>query len=119
MNEQSQKPFNLKDWLFWHMGTIFIFGVIGFSGFLLVSNIDKIIDWSERFEAIQEKQIDKAKYNKIIREILRYETNCLKLQNAILDMLSGGANADSWLPDINDEVLKIGKQRFEVLGCNK
>lgn len=86
---------------------------MGFLIFLAyhMSDINKGIN--EISESMQLKVNNDIKINVIVTG----STDCNLLQQNILDLISKGANAESWLPNQYDSDLKIGKERYSVLGC--
>lgn len=48
---------------------------------------------------------------------VRNSNDCVVLKQTILQLISDGANDKSWFPNGSDTNLRIGKDRFDYLGC--
>ena len=110
----QEEKLSFKDWIAEHYMALFWIGFFIAIGLIMVSQWDKMIDnWNE-----DKKQIERInELNRQQNSILRFSDDCKELQQAINAQLSGGANTDSWFPDYDDKVTKIGQDRYEILGC--
>ena len=110
----EQENLTFKEWLGEHYMAVFWIVFVSLIVLIFVLNLEKITnDWNEA-----KKETDRInEFNREQYSILRYSDDCKKLQQAIDRQLGGGANPDSWFPDYDDKVTKIGQQRYDVLGC--
>lgn len=104
----------IERWLIRHYFWLTTLGIIISFSFLFGLSFEKIQtnyvnmidDWNEKDKKIKNRN-----------QIIKYGENCLELQEEILKLISRGANAESWIPNKIDSLLKIGNQRYEVLKC--
>ena len=114
----SRLYYGLKDFgyeVWWAKGKILGFLiVIGLWCFMWLHSSD-IINGINQMEKNRE-MIDET--NMRIHSMVTTSTDCFVLQQNILILISKGANAESWFADDQDNDLKIGKERYGVLGCH-
>lgn len=114
----QQKGKTLRTWAFDHcialmiLGMIIVFGTLFTYLWITHDYANSIIKFRDEIR----------EHNKMVNErnaLLRVSDDCITLQNAILNSLSRGNNAESWFPNDSEKDLKIGQERYEILGCNK
>jgi len=52
---------------------------------------------------------------KRIADVAKKSTDCNELKLLRLELISDGANAESWIPNMNDYWLKLANQRYGVI----
>uniref|UniRef100_A0AAT9J9N8 ORF26 n=1 Tax=Nitrosopumilaceae spindle-shaped virus TaxID=3065433 RepID=A0AAT9J9N8_9VIRU len=103
----GRELWNAKYKIFWYSICI------GFLLFLLshANDITKGID------RITQEQQTIEETNTRIHNMVTTSTDCYVLQQNILMLIADGANAEKWLPNDKDNDLKVGKERYAILGC--
>ena len=109
-----REKWSWKSWALDHSIAFFFLGLIAF---LLIMTATNWETWSTKFNDVEASIAEDRKYASIRDVTLMASHNCLELQQAMLNSLSSQNNPDAWFPDSGDKALKIGMQRYEVLGC--
>ena len=80
-------------------------------GGIFVLDYYDMMGWAE----LKQNIIDQNKKIQEVMNIIKETKDCKVLQDNILWLISKGADAGSWLPDLTDRTIKIANQRYEVL----
>jgi len=92
---------------------LLLFTLIGIP--ILTSLLTDPEQFIERVKDIQKEKSEKTRWIYDTNDLVKESRDCAELQTAQLDLISKGANANSWFPNINDKSLKIAQERYELI----
>ena len=102
--------------VFGYVPTIVVI-IIGVGLFALIG-VPILSDPEQFIENVKDTQREKSEKTRWVydtNDLVKESRDCKILEEAQLDLISKGANADSWFPNINDKSLKIAQERYDLL----
>lgn len=91
---------------------IVVVGMILLMGFPIFfpEQAEGINEYNQRMKSIKDRHYE-------LLDLAKSSETCDELKTLQLELISNGADAGSWIPEIKDRALKIAKERYGVL-CN-
>lgn len=112
----STDEFGHRTNIFGYIPTIIVI-IIGIGLFTIIvvpilSNPEQFI---ENIKEVAKEKSDNTRWIYDTSDMVKVSEDCPELKKAQLDLISKGANDDSWFPTVKDKSLKMAQDRYDIL----